>query len=497
MKIFLVNKFLKEATPVFIVRGKARIRNHPFFDQLSKEDQELILFFEKNRGEEEVFERTLFLRGGKALVLGVPENFTHRKAILALRRVVLAARRERISRIQLNFEDFFTKNGPGEENLAEVLAIQLEIANFEFVEYKTTPKNGYFFVEEAAIFKKKSRMDKIKDAIERGKIIGEEVNNARLLSNMPGGDITPQGLAEAAIKAGKRAGFEVKIFNEKEIKSLNMGGILGVARGSSKKPRFIIMEYRGGAKSDRPTVLVGKGVTFDTGGLNLKPEQGIYEMHMDKSGGASVIHTIAALARLKVKKNVVGLVPAVENMPSGSSYHPGDILRTMDGKTIEVLNTDAEGRIILADALAYAKRYNPKLVVDLATLTGAAIVALGQRASVIFSNNEKNCRAMQEIGEIVGDYVWPLPLWEEYEEEIKGTFGDVANMGKTRYGGAIVGAVFLWQFIKNSSTGSGQVFPWIHIDIAPRMTAIDGEFLAKGSAGAGVALLTKFLLSNS
>ena len=234
-------------------------------------------------------------------------------------------------------------------------------------------------------------------------------------------------------------------------------------------------------------VLVGKGVTFDTGGLNLKREDAIYEMHMDMSGGAAVIHAIASLARLKVKHNVIGLVPAVENMPSGKSYHPGDLLKTMSGKTIEVLNTDAEGRIILADSLTYAHRYKPRLVIDVATLTGSALAALGQRASAIFTTDMETEKKLREVGEKTGDFVWPLPLWEEYEPEIKGTFGDIANLGKTRYGGAITGAVFLWQFIKE--------YPWVHIDIAPRMTATEDEFLAKGSAGPSIALLVNFLRS--
>ncbi|OGY96667.1 MAG: hypothetical protein A2122_00580, partial [Candidatus Liptonbacteria bacterium GWB1_49_6] len=325
----------------------------------------------------------------------------------------------------------------------------------------------------------------VAEALRTGQIIGQEINLARDLSNTPGGDMAPASLAEAAREAGKRCGFMVSIMEEDEMKRLNMGGILGVAKGSSEKPKFIVMEYLKGGKSAKPVVLVGKGVTFDTGGLNLKTENGIYEMHMDMTGGASVIHALAALARLKVKKNIVGLVPAVENMPSGSSYRPGDLLRTMSGKTIEILNTDAEGRVILADALTYARKYDPRLVVDVATLTGSAMRAFGQRTSAFFATSPALLKTIQESGERTGDYVWPMPLWEEYEEEIKGTFGDWANTGKTRYGGVINAAVFLWQFIKG--------IPWVHLDIAPRMTAIDGEFLAKGSAGPAVSLLTNFL----
>jgi leucyl aminopeptidase len=210
-------------------------------------------------------------------------------------------------------------------------------------------------------------------------------------------------------------------------------GVLGVGKGSDLPAKFIILEYMNAQKSSAsgqgkkgvgPVVLVGKGVTFDTGGVNLKPENYMLGMNMDMSGGAAVLHTVAAIARLKVKCNLVALVPAVENMPSGSSYRPGDVLRSMSGKTIEVGNTDAEGRIILADALTYAKRYNPSLVVDVATLTGASLVALGERASALFTNDEELEKQFRELGELSGDFVWPLPLWEEYDEEIKGTIGD-------------------------------------------------------------------------
>jgi leucyl aminopeptidase len=260
--------------------------------------------------------------------------------------------------------------------------------------------------------------------------------------------------------------------------------VLGVGQGSNAPSRFIILEYFCGKKSERPIVLIGKGVTFDTGGINLKPSDYILGMNMDMSGGAAVIHALAAAARLKVKKNIVVLVPAVENMMSGASYRPGDIIRSMSGKTIEVLNTDAEGRIILADALHYAKRYRPALVIDVATLTGAAMGALGERASALFTEDEALELRLRHLGEESGDYVWPLPLWEEYDDEVKGTFGDVANLGRTRYGGAITAAVFLKQFVDKA-------YPWVHLDIAPRMTTLPDEFLSKGSAGAPVRLLIK------
>ncbi len=425
-------------------------------------------------------------RGRKTLSIGIGkrDEVTRRKLFLIARQIIATAKANRAKKIAINFSDFdFHKLKMGDSELAELLATNFEMANFEFVKYRTVPPEGWSFVEE--VYVRGSLGREVQEGFRRGQLIGVEVNGCRVLANTPGGEMTPEILASEAKKAMRGTKVKVRIFGSTDIKKLKMGGIIGVAQGSVLEPRFIILEYYGGRKLEKPIVLVGKGVTFDTGGLNLKPTEGIYEMHMDMSGGAAVIHTIALAAKLKIRKNIVGLIPAVENMPSGSSYRPGDVLRSMSGKTIEVLNTDAEGRIILADALTYAKKYNPVLVVDVATLTGAAVVALGQRASAIFSKDERLIDKLRMLGEETGDYVWPLPLWDEYEEEIKGTFGDVANTQKSRYGGAISGAMFLYQFAKDLNC------PWVHIDIAPRMTAIEGEYLAKGAAGAPVRLLIK------
>ena len=488
MNIKIIKKIDKNSVPVFVLYEGTVVEKHPFFRQLAEGDRRYLTTFQAKFPLKDGHTHILVLPSGeRAVLMGVSQRqkFTHRKALLTARKIVAVVRRERIKNPAVHFEDFMAaRSGMNARESAEVLATQFEMANFEFVVYKTVPSEGWFFVENLFVYASKN-IPAITDGLKRGKVIGEEINGTRILSNTPGGDMTPQKLAEAAMKAGKESGFSVKVLGEEEIKKLGMGGVLGVSKGSVERPRFIVMEYLKGKKSEKPVVLVGKGVTFDTGGLNLKPENGIYEMHMDMTGGAAVIHIMAALARLKEKKNIIGLVPAVENMPSGSSYHPGDMLKTMSGKTIEVLNTDAEGRIILADGLEYAKKYNPRLVIDVATLTGAAMSALGQRASAIFTTSPKLETKLREVGEKTGDFVWPLPLWEEYEEEVKGTFGDVANLGKTRYGGAITGAVFLWQFIKG--------YPWVHIDIAPRMTSIEGEFLAKGSAGPSVNLLVHFL----
>lgn len=422
--------------------------------------------------------------GDMEIALGVsePEKMTRRKLILLMRKVIALAKSKRAKRISLDANDVsFSHLGMGEKELGEVLATNFEMANFQFTEFLTEPEGGFPLVDTVEIF---GASKEFREGIERGRIIGEEVNACRRLANLPGGDVTPETLAgEARRIARDRKNVSVKILDVSAMEKLKMGGILGVGKGSDAPPKCIILEYRGGKKNESPIVFVGKGVTFDTGGINLKPSDSVLGMNMDMSGGAAVMHALSLAARLGAKKNLVAIVPAVENMPSGSSYRPGDVLRSMSGKTIEVLNTDAEGRIILADALHYAKRYKPSLVVDVATLTGAALVALGERASAIFTRDQELETQLRELGERSGDFVWPLPLWEEYDEEIKGTFGDVANIGRTKWGGAITAAAFLAQFATE--------YRWAHIDMAPRMTAVDGELLAKGAAGAPVRLLLK------
>lgn len=419
-----------------------------------------------------------------SLGAGDPKELTRRGLVLLSRRAIALAKSQKVKSLAFSLGDFiFSHLKMTEGDLGELLATNFEMANYEFVQYKTPPKEGWDFVEEIVVCEKISK--EAKKGIERGKIIGEEVNATRTLSNTPAGEMTPQLLAEAAGVAAKNANVKINILGPKEMGKLRMGGVLGVARGSSEEPRFIVLEYQGAGKKERPAVLIGKGVTFDSGGINLKPEQALFDMHMDMSGGAAVIHALILAAKLRIKKNVVCLIPAVENMLSGSSFRPGDVLRTMSGKTVEILSTDAEGRVIMADAFTYAKRYNPKLIVDAATLTGAAEAALGNRASALFTTNEKLEQQVRKLGEESGDYVWPLPLWKEYEEDIKGTFGDLNNTGKSRCGGSITAAVFLKQFTEG--------YPWVHLDIAPRMTSIEGEFLAKGATGVPVRLLIKMI----
>ncbi len=438
--------------------------------------------------------------GAKTFFLKCDEKMTLRKLFLLVRKMVTMAKGIKAEKIAFDFSDFKFKNIKlTDTELGELIGSQLDFANYEFVEYKTPTEEGFNFVKEIIISGIDSPKDgllgtpqrpsfgDIEKSILKGHTIAEEVNKTRTLANMPGGDMTPQILAQKAKEAVKNLPVKVTVLGEKEMEKQKMRAILSVGRGSDEESKFIIMEYAGGKKNEKPIVLVGKGVTFDTGGINLKPSNSLLGMNMDMSGGAAVIHTLALVAKMKLKKNVIGLIPAVENMASGKSYRPGDVIRSMSGKTIEILNTDAEGRVILADALTYSQKYKPEVVIDIATLTGAAMVALGERASAIFTDDDNLSKAIEKAGEETGDYVWRLPMWEEYENEIKGSLGDWTNVKNKDggYGGAIYAAIFLYQFIKGHK--------WIHIDMAPRMTAIQGENLAGGALGTPVRLLYRFI----
>lgn len=423
--------------------------------------------------------------------IGEPKEFNQRKFITLCRHIVRIAKQNKYKKIAIQFDqtpELFVKlEKTTPEHISQLAAENFEMANFDFTTFKTKPKEGWGMVDEILLCGKTSKS--IEAAARKGQSIGKSVNDCRELANTPGGDMTPRRLAAAAKAAVKGLPVKVTILGKKEMKKLGMGAVLGVAKGSDEEPTFTVMEYKGG--TGKPIVLIGKGVTFDSGGLNLKSESGIYEMHMDMSGAASVIHSVTLAARLKLKKNVIGLIPSVENMPGASAYRPGDVLRSMSGKTIEVLNTDAEGRLILADAITYAKRFKPAVVLDSATLTGAAMVALGLYASGVLTRSDDLAETLSKLGEQSGDYVWRLPLWDEYEDSVKGTFGDLANVpgngSGSRYGGATNGGMFLWQFAKELEC------PWAHIDIAPRMTAAPGDELAKGAAGAPVRLLISFI----
>lgn len=420
---------------------------------------------------------------------GKPEEMTLRRFRLLCRAIVNTAKAHKIKKIALDFahiqELFKSTKNISPELMLQIAAENFEMANFVFTAFKTKPKEGWPEVEEILVYTPQTSVEK---AVQKGQEIGRAVNACRALANTPGGDMTPTTLARAAKEAVRGLPVKVTVLGVPEMTKFGMGAVLGVAKGSTEKPTFTIMEYKGG--TGKPVVLVGKGVTFDAGGLNIKPSSGMYEMHMDMSGAAAVIHTVALAAKLGLKRTVIGIFPAVENMPGNSAYRPGDVLKSLSGKTIEILDTDAEGRVILADALTYAKRFKPAVVIDIATLTGAAISALGLHASALLTRDDTLAEHLSESGEQSGDYVWRLPLWDEYEDRVKGTFADLKNVpgGSTsRYGGAIDGGMFLWQFAKELDC------PWAHLDIAPRMTTTKGDELSEGAAGEPVRLLLHYI----
>jgi leucyl aminopeptidase len=321
--------------------------------------------------------------------------------------------------------------------------------------------------------------------LRRGAAVLAGVELARECANRPGNHATPSFLASEAKKLGKQFGLEVDVHDRKAIEKIGMGSFLAVAQGSDEPPRFIVLRYQGAAATRAPIVLVGKGITFDSGGISLKPGADMDEMKFDMGGAASVLGTMRAIAELKPRINVVGLIVACENMPSGRALKPGDVIQSLSGQTIEVLNTDAEGRLILCDALTYAERYKPAAVVDIATLTGACVVALGHHNSGLFTADDKLAEQLLAASRHALDPAWRMPLDEEYDEGLKSHFADMANIG-SRAGGAITAAMFLKRFTAK--------YPWAHLDIAGTAWKSGA---AKGATGRPVPLLTEFVLSRA
>jgi len=320
-------------------------------------------------------------------------------------------------------------------------------------------------------------------AAARGLAIARGVEMTRDLGNLPPNLCTPTYLGETARKLTEEfPDVKVQVLERPQIEELGMGSFLAVSQGSEQPPRFIVLEYRNAPKKARPVVLIGKGITFDTGGISIKPAGDMDQMKFDMAGAASVLGTFRAVAELKAAVNLVGLIPTCENMPSGKAVKPGDIVRTMSGQTVEVLNTDAEGRLILCDALTYAERFDPEAVVDVATLTGAIVIALGHAACGVFSNNDALSRALVAAGDEAYDRAWPLPLWDDYHEGLESNFADFANVAG-RAGGSIVAACFLSKFAKK--------FDWAHLDIAG-VAWRDGK--ETGATGRPVPLPVAWLL---
>lgn len=324
-----------------------------------------------------------------------------------------------------------------------------------------------------------------KAALEQGAAIAQGAALAKDLGNLPANVCTPTYLGDTAKKLGKTYKFKVEVFDRAGIEKIGMGSFLSVGNGSKEPPRFIVMQYNGGKAKQAPIVLVGKGITFDSGGISLKPGEGMDEMKYDMCGAASVLGTFKAVGQMQLPINLIGLIPTTENMPSGTATRPGDVITSLSGQTIEVLNTDAEGRLILCDALTYAERFKPECVIDIATLTGACVIALGAHPSGLFANDDALAREIMDVGLACHDRAWQMPLWDDYQDQLKSNFADMANIGG-RPAGSITAACFLSRFTK--------AYKWAHLDIAGTAWRSGAD---KGATGRPVPLLTHFLIKRS
>jgi leucyl aminopeptidase len=331
----------------------------------------------------------------------------------------------------------------------------------------------------------RSETEAAADALAQGSAIAEGTLLARKLGDCPANICTPSYLADQAKKLGKEFKLKVDVLNRDDMEKLGMGALLAVAKGSHEPPRFIVLHHNGGKKKEKPVVLVGKGITFDSGGISLKPGEGMDEMKYDMCGAASVMGCMKMAALLDLPLNIVGVIPAAENLPGGSAIKPGDIVTSLSGQTIEILNTDAEGRLILCDALSYVERFEPDCVVDIATLTGAVVVALGNLTSGLLANDQELADELLARGQEAGDRAWQLPLWDDYQEMLQSNFADMPNIG-TKGAGSITAACFLSRYTKS--------YKWAHLDIAGTGWKSGKE---KGATGRPVPLLTHFLLKRA
>jgi leucyl aminopeptidase len=361
------------------------------------------------------------------------------------------------------------------------------IGLYRFTVHKKESEDGREIGELTLVEMDPARLDAVRSGAERGRISAEATNWARDLANEPANFMTPSELAERARQVAQELGLEYQVFERSDMEEMGMGALLGVAQGSLQPPKLIVVRYEGTGPEAKTLGLVGKGITFDTGGISIKPSQGMHEMKGDMAGGADVIATVRALAQLKAKVNVTAIVPATENMPDGSAQRPGDVVKAMNGKTIEVQNTDAEGRLILADALCYARKIGLSPVVDVATLTGAMAITLGKVAFGAMTNSEALFERIRLAAEAAGEKVWQLPLFEEYREKIDSEVADMKNVGG-REAGTITAALFLKEFIEDT--------PWAHLDIAgvDQIDEVKGMFI-KGSSGTVVRTLINLGLS--
>ncbi len=420
------------------------------------------------------------------LGLGKREKFTDESARICAGKATRKARELEIKEFSiLQFSNL-------DEGLIEAMTEGIALASYSFDKYKEAKEPATKKIEEVTILINSDSL-RFQSVVEKANLIVEAVNFARDISNLPPNDCPPALLASIAVSLAQDYGMKVRVMDRYELENMGMGGIVAVGKGSNNPPKLIVLEYTGASDpQQKPYLLVGKAVTFDTGGISIKPSEKMDEMKFDKCGGCTVLAIIRAVASMKLAVNVVGIVPSVENMPSATSYRPGDIIRMYNGKSVEVLNTDAEGRMILADALAYGiVTHSPKAVIDLATLTGAAVIALGANVAAVVGSNKQLIDRLRKLSDRTGEKMWELPLYEEYHEQIKSTYADIKNIGG-RSGGVITAAAFLSNFVND--------VPWVHIDIAGTAWMQEGthekSYNHKGASGFGVRTLVKLLMED-
>ncbi len=401
----------------------------------------------------------------------------------AMGRAVRAAEKTRISTLSFLLDrEWNLLEGVGAQALTEGAIL----AAWSFRELKRedpTPK-GEVEVEGVTLAVTEES-EEVREGVRVGRALAAGENLARTLQARPGNVATPSHLAEEARTLAKGTGLKATILGPKEMRAEGMGALLAVSQGSDEEPRLIVLEHRGGEKDAPPLVLVGKGLTFDAGGISIKPSQGMEEMKFDMSGGAAVLGAMKAVAELDLPLNVVGVVPSSENLLNGKAVKPGDVIRTREGKTVEVINTDAEGRLILSDALSYAQTFQPAAMVDCATLTGACVIALGHHASAVLGTDDGLVEELRDAGDRSGERCWPLPLWKEYREQLKSNVADLKNIGG-RPAGTITAAAFLREFVGD--------IPWAHLDIAGTAYSDDElPYLRKGGRGVPTRLMVEWI----
>lgn len=375
-------------------------------------------------------------------------------------------------------------------DIAQAMVEGAVLGGYRFTHYRSDDEGPSKDVRTMTLLANRAnQVSGMKTGVRRGEASAHATSFARDLCNHPANVMTPSRVAQEAQNIAEDSGIALTVLERKDQEELGMGGMLGVARGSQEPSKFIVLEYSGGRKKDRPVVLVGKTITFDSGGISLKPSENMEQMKADMTGGAEVLGAVRAAAQLRLRVNVVGILPATENMPGGRATKPGDILRMLNGKTVEVQNTDAEGRLVLADGLAYAARFNPQCIIDIATLTGACIVALGQFAIGMMGNDDALKADLKKAGEQAGERVWEMPLWEEYFEQLKSDVADMRNIGG-RGGGMITAGMFLSKFVDDC--------PWVHLDIASTdWSTSERPYIGKGPTAIGTRLLVQWLINRS